>query len=71
MTVQRQRPETAGYEAKRQQLKDATIGLAALIAGLRTNLGGNLKTAENLKETFKEHQKTLAVRATQLYNYNR
>ena len=49
------------YQLQRQQLKDKIIGLAASLAGLRSNISYNTKTAEELTDTFKSNSQLLGV----------
>lgn len=50
------------YQEQRQQLKDKIIGLAAALAGLRSNIIHNTKTADQLTDTFKINSQLLNVR---------
>ena len=49
------------YQQQRQQLKDKIIGLAASLAGLRSNLTHNSKSIEEVREVFKTNSQLLEV----------
>ena len=49
------------YQQQRQELKDKIIGLAASLAGLRSNLSHNSKTAAELTDTFKSNSQLFEV----------
>ena len=50
------------YQQQRQQLKDKIIGLAASLAGLRTNISYNSTTKDSLMEAFQTNSQLLNVR---------
>lgn len=50
------------YQQQRQALKDRIIGLAASLAGLRSNLAHNSTTMEEVKEANKSNSQLLKVR---------
>lgn len=61
-TLQSRSPEMSLYQQQRQQLKDKIIGLAASLAGLRTNISYNSTTKDSLMEAFQTNSQLLNVR---------
>ncbi len=57
-----QRAEGSDYQYVRATLNQQVMGLAALMAGLRTNLSHNREEADKLKASYQAHQHTLEVR---------
>ena len=62
-SLQGQSPEMSLYQEQRQVLKDKIIGLAASLAGLRSNISYNTKSIQELTETFKTNSQLLTVSA--------
>jgi hypothetical protein len=49
------------YQQQRQELKDKIIGLAASLAGLKSNISYNTKSVQELTDTFKSNSQLLTV----------
>lgn len=60
--VQARSPEMSLYQQQRQELKDKIIGLAASLAGLRSNITHNTKTGQELRDNLHNNSQLLEVR---------
>ncbi len=63
-----QRAEGSDFQLSRKALNDQVMGLAALMAGLRTNLTHNREEADKLRSSFLEYQHILKVGVLHVHN---
>jgi chromosome segregation ATPase len=59
--LQSAHPGAAAYQRQRQQFKDSIIGLAASLAGLRSNMTYGAQAGTKAREAIHTNTKTLEV----------
>ena len=59
--LQSAHPGAAAYQRQRQQFKDSIIGLAASLAGLRSNMTHGAQAGTKAREAIQANTKTLEV----------
>ena len=59
--LQSRSPEALAFQRQRQQYRDKIMGLAACLAGLRTNLNITSKSLTSQEEAFSERNKKVEV----------